>query len=264
MRLDLFWMTRDLFDERVGDVGFGLFTAGHFIWLAASFLLIVGIARLYGRGEERRRGDLRKLIALVLILSEIIKVCIIALTGAPNRYYLPLELCILAEYVILFDAFWPRRKLPGWLLAYSLAPAAVLALLFPTAANYPVIHFFTIHQFLIHALIAAYFIMRFRAGEIDTGYGGLWAEIGVLVLIVAVIDRLDAATGTNYMFLMDTEGNPPLGAFWDMTGAGRIPVSRFSDSGCRRIGTPDVRFLPGLACGPIEMPGEDPRRREVI
>lgn len=141
MRLDLFWVTRDLFGESVGDVGFGQFSAGHFMWLAAMLLLIVGIVRLYGRGGERRRSNMRKLIALVLILSESMKVCVIALTGAPNRYYLPLELCSLAEYAILFDAFWPRWKLPGWLLAYSLAPAAILALLFPTAAAYPVIHF---------------------------------------------------------------------------------------------------------------------------
>ena len=128
MYRELFWVHKDFFSEAVG---FSVFSAPHLLWLAGLAVLITGYTVCYCRSGETGRDNLRKMTALFLVLIEIFKMCVMALTNAPIRQHLPLELCSLSEYTILLDAFWSRSRLPKQMMAFAFLPAAIMALVFP-------------------------------------------------------------------------------------------------------------------------------------
>lgn len=215
---DLFWVHRTILEKEGLQVGFGTFSPAHFIWLA---LMIAGIAAFtacYRRCTERGRDNIRKASALFIILFEIFKQCTVALTGISNVETLPVELCSMAEYAMLADAMWPKNRFLRQPFLYLFLPAALLALLLPTVVVYPAISFYTLHQFVMHAVIAAYIIARCAAGEFRATYPGIWTSVGKFLPVVALIYWIDLHFDKSYMFLTDPYGNPVLEFVWRVTG----------------------------------------------
>ena len=62
-----------------------------------------------------------------------------------------------------------------------------MAIFFPTVTVYPAINFYTIHQFALHAVIAAYIIARYSSGEFRADYMGIWGVTLKLIPLIAVI-----------------------------------------------------------------------------
>ncbi len=215
MHLELFWVHKDFFSDAAG---FSVFSTPHLLWLAFLAVLTAGYAVCYRRSGEIGQDNLRKMMALFLILFDIFKMCVMALTSAPIRQHLPLELCSLSEYTILMDALWPESRLPKQLMAFAFLPAAVMALVFPTVTAYPPISFYAIHQFLFHAGIVAYVIARYAAGEIRPNYAGLWLSVLVIGILSVPVYLLNLRFDTNYMFLMAHKGNPVLKLLWNLSG----------------------------------------------
>ena len=216
--MNLFWIHRDILDAMGVERGFGLFSLPHLIWIGLMAAMTVLVSLLYGRAGERGRDNLRKGLALFLILFEIFKQCLMVLTGAPPLNYLPLDVCSYGEYVILADALWPQNRPMKQLLAFAFLPAAFMALLLPTVTVYPPVNFYTIHQFVMHGAIVAYSVARYAAGEIRPRYRGLWMTLLVFILLAAAVYRVNLAFDTNYMFLNGPFGNPVLKLLWNMTG----------------------------------------------
>ena len=123
-----------------------------------------------------------------------------------------------SEYAILADAFWPENRVLKQLMAFAFLPSAFMALAFPTVTAYPPVSFYAIHQFVLHAGIAAYIIARYAAGEIRPRYAGLWISVLVIGILAIPIYLLDLKFGANFMFLVDHANNPVLKLLWDLAG----------------------------------------------
>ncbi len=153
-----------------------------------------------------------------MIFSEIFKMSVLAIRGTDAGEYLPLEICSLAEYLILIDAIWPDHDIIKQQLAFTFLPGAIMALLFPPTISYPVINAVTFRFFLFHGSIAAYVIARFAAGEVKPRYGGLWMSLAICFVIAVLMQRFDMAHGYNFMFMNGHYDNPVLKLFWDVSG----------------------------------------------
>ncbi len=218
MRWDLFWVHKVFFGSTEADVGFSVFSATHLLWLGLMALFIAAFAARYRRSDEKGRDNLRKGMALFLILFEIVKQCVVGLTGAPAMETMPLEICSFAEYTILADAYWPKNRFFGKILITTFLPAAIMALAFPTVTAYPPINFYTIHQFVLHAGIAAYIFARYAAGEFRPRYADLWISLLAVSLAAALIYLIDLKFNGNFMFLTGHADNPVLLLLWNLAG----------------------------------------------
>lgn len=217
MTQNTFWMHKSVYSE-LGGKGYSFFSLPHLIWLAVLVFAIALYTFLYRRGSAGRRGGMRKGAALFLILFEIGKQCVLALTGAPVAHNLPLHFCSFAEYAILIDALWPENRFFKPFLCYAFLPAAFVALLFPTTTAYAPISFYPIHHFILHTSIVAYILARYTAGEIRLDYKGLWIAFFTFCVLLIPLYYINAAFNVNYMFLMDHDNNPAFKTVWNLSG----------------------------------------------
>ncbi len=217
MKQNIFWMDKDAYNA-IGGTGFSCFSLPHLLWLAVLLTGILLFVFLYRRAKNGRRKDIRKAVALFLILFEIAKQCIVGLTGTSAATHLPLHICSFAEYAILIDALWPENRFLGSLLCYAFLPSAFMALLFPTATAYHPLSFFAIHHFILHAGITAYIIARYSSGEIRNNYKGIWTTFLAIAVLILPIYYIDAVFDENFVFLMDHGDNPALKFIWDLSG----------------------------------------------
>lgn len=219
MSFDHFWLYTEKAAADGTDAGFTLYSGGHLIWLAAVTVLIVLIVRLYLGSSPGRRIGIRRLLALYLLVTEIVKDVIIVAVGAPLSAYLPLHLCGYAIVFLLIDAFFPWQQTTGQLIAYAFGPGALMALLFCSWTALPLFwNFMTIHSFLFHAVILAYMIMRLAAGEIIPDFKGLWISTGTVAALAVPAYIVDVLTGCNYMFIYEVQINSPLEPVWEIFG----------------------------------------------
>ena len=224
MHLDLFWKDITKTTE-AGVPGFGMFSAAHIVWLIVLFAGAATYVVTYKRAQQKRRNNMRKVLAIFLILFEIFKQCVMVLMGSTNLYDLPIEICSFAEYTILIDALWPDNRFFKQGLYYAFLPAAFMALLFPPVAVYPAINFYTIHQLVMHAGIVTYIVARYAADEIKPKYIHIWTTAAaILIFLICPIYFIDNKFQVNYMFLRTHENNPVIKLIWDITGdKGGVP-----------------------------------------
>ena len=223
MNREVFWLHNSLFgDAQV--VGFSTFSMPHLLWLSFLLLLTVVFSLCYHRLGERGKDNLRRCMALFLILFDIFRLCVLALTDGPVKTLLPLHVCSFSIYMILVDALWPKNRFTKQPMAFIILPSAIMALLFPTVTAYPPISFYSIHQFLLHGAMASYSIARYAAGEIRPRYRGLWLSVLLAVILAVPIYTLNQHFETNYMFLRNHSNNPALKMLWNVSGGnGGIP-----------------------------------------
>ncbi len=217
MTQGFFWLYKDAYAD-AGGTGFSCFSLPHLIWLAALFAGIVLFVCFYRKLSVGRRDHARKGVALFLILAEIAKQCVVALTGAPAAVHLPLHICSFAEYTILIDALWPENRFFKPLLCYAFLPSALMALLFPTVTVYHPLSFYAIHHLVMYAVIAAYIIARYSSGEIRIRYRDIWTAFLAIGVLIVPIYFIDAAFDQNFAFLMRHSDNPALKFIWDLSG----------------------------------------------
>ena len=196
------------------EPGYGQFTIGHFFLLALSTLLIICYVILYNKSDSETRIILCRSIAFTLIFIDVIKMIIIGKSDVKLSDYLPLELCSFASYYIVLDSIFADNTIFPITLLTMFMPAAIMAILFPTSSTLPILNFYTIHQFLYHALIIAYIMARFLCKEIPLTYSGVWLSLLQIVLLAIVIYIIDAVFDKNFMFLRDPYGNPVLDFLW--------------------------------------------------
>ena len=219
MSFDNFWVYTEQAVSEHMNIGFELYSRGHLIWLLALAVATIIMVPAYLRSSERKKAKIRKIFALGLLISEIIKDTIIILVGAPIDAYLPLHLCGYAIFFILMDAFIPRQKATGQLVAYAFGPGALAALLFCSWTTLPLFwNFITIHSFVFHRAIVTYLIMRLTAGEIRPDYKGLWLSVITMAVLAVPAYLVDMRTGYNYMFIYEVQRNSPLEIAWEIFG----------------------------------------------
>ncbi|MBR3144828.1 MAG: YwaF family protein [Clostridia bacterium] len=214
---NFFWLHKKYYIAASAK-GFSCFSLPHLVWLAVLLIGIALLTRFYIKLKSEQRNNLRKSLALFLILSEIAKQCFVGLTGDTVSNHLPLHICSFAEYTILIDALWPDNRFSKSLLCYAFLPSAFMALIFPNATAYPPLSFYTIHHFILHACIVAYIIARYSAGEIRICYKGVWSTFLAIGALSIPIYFIDKAFDVNFIFLMNHSNNPALMFIWNISG----------------------------------------------
>lgn len=212
-----FWTHTDLIED---GLGYGQFTLAHLVWIFLMIAAIVITAIVYRSVDQNTRIIIRKTIALILIVGEIVKLLFIGRSEVKVSEYLPLEICSFGAYCVILDAFIMRDTFFGQMLLILFLPAATMAIFFPTTSRLPAINFYTIHQFIFHELIVAYAMMRFANGEIMMNYPDVWRSIFTIIIIVMFIYIVDVRFNRNFMFLRSTYDNPLLNVIWNATGGG--------------------------------------------
>lgn len=218
MNFEYFWIYEALIEERQLDIGFDLYCIGHIIWLAATVLAAIVGSNIYIKQKERNKEIIKKIFAITLLLSEIIKDVVVLIIGAPMIDYLPLHLCSFAIFGLMFDAFGIKRKITTQMIAFGFFPGAVAALLFCNWTCYPFMNFMCIHSFTFHAWIVIYFVMLYRAGEIRPEYKGIWNTTKVLIVVAVPVVIFNRIFDTNYLFLNEASEGSPLVAVWNIFG----------------------------------------------
>lgn len=234
-----FWEKNDIFALPDGgaSLGFDLYSAGHLIWLGAIVVAAWIASNLYkglGGGnslhlrsnavenaenlheQQRKRRRVRRFFALALFVSEIYRDSVLALTGHFTWEYLPFHLCGLAIFAILIDAFFEEQKITGQLISYAFMPGAFSALLFCNWTEYPFLNFMNIHSFVFHGWIFIYFLMRYRSGELQPSYKGVWMSTLMAVLLVGPLFAFNSHFGTNFMFVNEASPGSPLVPIWNL------------------------------------------------
>jgi hypothetical integral membrane protein (TIGR02206 family) len=221
---EIFWAYSDVIAAN-HIKGFKFFSPPHLAWLAVIAAGVVFYTLAYRKGGEKTKDNLRKSIAVYLILAEFFKISVIALTGAPVHCNLPLHICSLGEFLILFDALWlNKNRLTGQVLIFEFLPGAFVTILMPNCVGYPAYSFYAVNFFVWHGAIVAYILAKYLAGEIRPRYVGIWQSMIAVYMQIIPVYFLDKAYDINYMFLMEHQDNPVLKLCWNLSGGkGGIP-----------------------------------------
>jgi len=165
--VECFWDTVDTIGE---GFGFSLFGARHLVTLALYIAFAALSCKRYKAADEKKRAQLRKLFAVLLLADEAFKQIGLQIGGNFNWDYLPLNLCSINIFLIALHAWKPSRLLDNFLY-FICIPAATAALLFPTWTSLPAANFMFWHSTSVHILLAAYPSCCFRAVRSDRASG---------------------------------------------------------------------------------------------
>lgn len=189
-------------------MGFSLFDRTHICWLAAFLIITVGCCFWYRRLEQNKRSIWNKSVAVLLLLDEVYKMIVLFIGGNYSWGYLPLHLCSINIFFIVWHAWKPTKLIDNFLYTICI-PGTLAALLFPSWTRLPALNAMHIHSFTVHILLALYPIVLTVAGEIRPDWRTLPKCIGFLLLLAGVIYGANLALDTNFMFLMGAgKGNP--------------------------------------------------------
>lgn len=242
---DYFWLEGEDLTE---GIGFGLFTAQHFLALA---LCAAGIAFLcirFLRCTPDGQETFLRWTAVALLFGNIARDIFLSIIGRMGVDFLPFHLCSFAIFVYLLHAFLPdlwafwkkrphHRRKPAASFETSragqfrealgeigftlLMPGTVCALIFPDWSRYPLWNFMCIHSFLWHAVLVAYPLMLFLSRRIHPTIRHYWYPIAYLCVITPPTALFNYCTGCNYLFIMRPLADTPqewlyhlMGRYW--------------------------------------------------
>ena len=189
-------------------VGFAHFDLTHILWLVALAVAAVGCCLLYRwLGARGKRVMLWVMVGLVLA-DELWKMAWLFALDLYIPKYLPLHLCSINIFLILFYAIKPTKVVGNFLYCICL-PAAAAALLFPTWTKLPFWNFMHLHSFSIHILLFVIPLMLAVGGTIRPDFRLLPKCLLLLVALGLVAKGANILFDTNFMFLEKaTKGNP--------------------------------------------------------
>ena len=216
--MNKFWLHKDLVNDN--NNGYGQFSKKHFLLLFISILFIFFYCVYYINADAAHKIISLRIIATTLMIIEVIKFTVMAITKVNVLNNLPLEICSFGAYFIVIDSILLNNHIVLQMLLTLFLPAAIMAILFPTSTALPAINFFTFHQFLYHDLIIAYVVARFINGDIIVRYAYVWPAILRLIMIAFVVYIIDCIFDKNFMFLRGSYGNFMLDIIKKKTGGG--------------------------------------------
>lgn len=217
--MEYFFYYKKIIEEKLlFDIGFELYCPKHLIWLAAIVMACVFFSNWYKKLPELNRSKTKKVFAVVLFVSEILKDLVLWIAGAPMIEYLPLHLCSFAIFGMLADAYGKHQNITGQMMAYAFFPGAISALLFCNWTELPFLNYLNIHSFAFHGWIVIYFVMLYRAGEIKPIYSGVWKTVSVLLPLAVPVCIFNLIFEQNYLFLNEASEGSPLVPVWNIFG----------------------------------------------
>jgi len=208
----------DTVDTIEEGVGFGQFTFAHWIWFVIFLAVVIVCCHFYRKSDIPTRARWRKVVALLILGDEIFKMAMLTIGGNYLPDYLPLHLCSINIFVILYHAWHPNRVLDNFLYTVCV-PAAIAALLFPSWSTLPVMNFMYFHSFTIHILLALYPIMLTAGGDIRPEVRDIPKCVLFLLVLAVPVSIINILLDTNFMFLMEAEPGNPLYWFGENWGS---------------------------------------------
>ena len=202
----------DTMESIPAGYGFLLFGKIHLMWLGVFAVFAIGCCLLYCKLSESYRKYWKAAFAALLMANELFKVILLLIGGNFRWTYLPLHLCSINVFCILWHVWRPSAWMDNFLYMVCV-PGAVAALLFPAWNTLPIMNGMHIHSFLAHIMLATYPIVLTISGEIQPDVKKIPACLGMLVGMAIPIYVLNRLLGTNFMFLMYAEPGNPLYLF---------------------------------------------------
>lgn len=213
--MEHFWKTVEVIPEGIGFAHYGTL---HLCWLAAFVAVAVLNCILYRRLNEKGRKIWRIVVASLLVLDEIYKQIPLFVNGLFTLEYLPLHLCSINIFVIVFHALKPTKYVGNYLYTVCI-PGAMAALLFPTWNALPGANYMLIHSFTVHILLALYPIVLTVTGEIKPELKELPKALLLLTGLAVFALICNLLMDANFMFLMYADPGNPLYLFKELWGS---------------------------------------------
>lgn len=198
-------------------VGFAPYGGAHLAWLVAAALCFAGGCLFYRRLCGRGRRRMRLVIAALTVGDELFKIWLLASHGNYTVDYLPLHLCSINIFIVLWHALRPRSETKEFLYAICL-PGAMAALLFPSWSALPPTCGMHIHSFTVHILLALYPLLLTAGGEVHPQPRHIPRLLGLLALCAVPAVIVNQICGTNFMFLREAGPGNPLQPFEALFG----------------------------------------------
>ena len=214
MNVPYFFDTMETIPE---GLGFSHFCGVHIVWLILFAALAVGCSLWYGKMPAAGRKRWRFSVTALILADELFKFLVLLLGGNFSWTYLPLHLCSINVFFIVFHTWKPGNSLGNFLYAVCL-PGALAALLFPAWNTLPAGNAMHIHSFTAHILLALYPLVLTVAGEIRPQIRKLPSSLGILVLLAVAVYAVNLLLDTNFMFLMYADRGNPLYFFENLLG----------------------------------------------
>ena len=203
------------FLETVGTIadglGFDAFGSTHLTWLAAFVVFTMAVSVLYRKSGAEKRRIIRYVFAALLVADELFKQVCLIVGGNFEADYLPLHLCSINIFVIVYHVFRRNETLDNFLYSVCI-PGAIAALLAPTWTELPFGNFMHMHSFTVHILLAAYPVVLTAGGDIKPDLRRVPKCLVVLCGLAVAALAANLLLDTNFMFLMYAEAGNPL--YW--------------------------------------------------
>lgn len=210
-----FWKTKFTIEPGFGS---GSYSVSHFIWLFILFALIFLLGRSYRSADEKGRNLMRWIVASLILLDEIAKDVMTLVTGQWEWTFLPLHLCSLSVFIVLFHALTGNKILEEYLYAITL-PTAAMAMIFPDwTSQLPAWNFISIHSYSIHLLLVLYSVLIIYGG-FKPDWRKLVCLVPILAVIAVIMHFVNRILGTNFFFVNGGgDGANPLSVLENVIG----------------------------------------------
>lgn len=194
-----------------------LYGQTHLIWLGVIVVFIILLSIFYTRLKPYQKRQFKRSYALFIIFFELLRQITYLVLGRYELGLLPLHLCGLTELLILLHAFTKNKVIKESLYAMGLI-GALMALLFADWLVYPVIHFQSIHSFVMHGLLLGYIVMLIWSQELKPNEKLLPQVFILFFLICFGLYYFNKQYGTNFFFLNYPSPGSPLVIFEQWVG----------------------------------------------
>ena len=204
-------------------VGFAHYDLTHILWLVALAVVCVGCCLLYRRLGERGKKIMRWVMVGLVLADEVWKMAWLFALDLYIPKYLPLHLCSINIFLLLFFAIKPTKTVGNFLYCICL-PAAAMALFFPSWTKLPFLNFMHLHSFTVHILLFAIPLMLTVGGDIRPDVKLLPKCLLLLVGLGLVSKGANLLFDTNFMFLESAAKGNPLYLFQQAFGSHLIGI----------------------------------------
>ena len=162
-----------------------------------------------------------KILALLIFADELGKYFLVFYGHHPILPYLPLHLCSINIYVIMFHAWFAKsektKEIIGNFLYALCMPAALAAILCPTWTKLPITSFMHIHSFTVHIMLFIYPLLLL-VGGLKPRFSIFKKAIPAMIGGAACVFVLNKIFDTEFMFLNRAGKGNPLSLFESFLG----------------------------------------------
>lgn len=191
---------------------FALFSPWHAAWVCVGAAVCVALCGVYRRKDGRARRSLRLCVSGGALAMELLRAAVLIAAGEYTLGRLPLHLCAMSVYFMVYHALSGNGIMGQFLYALSM-PGAASALLFPDWGNCPPLSFLSVSGFGVHILLVGYPLMLTVGGDIRPDIRKARYALCALAAIAVPVYAFNILAGTNFMFLRAPAPNSPMAWF---------------------------------------------------